>query len=309
MSVIDVLAPRGSGSRDIRVRPASTPYTKRKMRSRFTGRAMEVRLRSGLLAAAVSLILLVGCERGAADLVRDIDAAREGCTEEMLKAADEECMRMFERYADMAAGAMETYIGGMRAFDEAIRRRSGVLFDTAGLGSALGDGLRRALDPSAADPTSRVRVPARDPWQSGGYAPQVDPYFETEAYGPVTGGRWSDPLPGGPTYTDPYGQAGDLEVAGGSAVRGRAPTVPRGVLLPPDERLRRPWLDGGEPDDRYVDEPRPREPAGDQGVQDQGQGWYPAGEYPYGGTGSAYPYPQQPDPGGYPYPGGRPGTW
>src|SRR5690349_4554480 len=90
--------------------------------------------RFGMLVVRASVPVFLGaallsaCDRGPAELAREIDAARGGCTEEMLKAGDEECVRMFERYADMAAGAMETYIGGMKAFDEAIQRRGGLQF-------------------------------------------------------------------------------------------------------------------------------------------------------------------------------------
>lgn len=70
-------------------------------------------------------------------LADDIVAAQEGCTQEELRAGAEECVQMFQRYAEMATEAVHTYIGGMKALNEALERTPDPQFDTTGLGHAF----------------------------------------------------------------------------------------------------------------------------------------------------------------------------
>lgn len=240
--------------------------------------------------------IVAACDSGPAALVREIEAARAGCTEEMLKASDEVCIRMFERYADMAADGMETYIGGMRAFDEAIQRRGGLQFDTTGLGNPFGVRRGAGADsggvgaPGIVDRPTIGRIGGADgavPDPGGMISPpaySVEPGgYSDGAYQPVVGGLWSDPLPGEvpAVAAEPYEPA-----PSGSPPPLASPASPRrGVLLPPEERLRRPWIDGVGSADPYVEEASPR-----RDVQ---------------------PVPRQQEPGwdGEPYPDQRGGTW
>lgn len=101
------------------------------------------RNRAGLRQAAMVLLTLAlpACEKGAAEIVQEIDAARGGCTEELLRARDEECIRMMERYIEMGSEAMESYIGAVRSLDAALQRGDPIAFDTTGLGHAVSPGL------------------------------------------------------------------------------------------------------------------------------------------------------------------------
>lgn len=195
---------------------------------------------------------LSACDReNAAGFIRELDAAREGCTEEMLAAGAEECVRMFERYIDLGAEGLERYIGAVRAFDEAIQRRSGISFDTAGLGQAI-----------TAPPPGRQERSLGPMW-----APEQGSRGAADwKLGPSGAGEWN---PGHSQHRQVEdGYPGAPETPMDNGVSGRAnsspyldtvsrnpeqrPPTTRGVLLPPNQRLRRPWLDGEAlPDDYY----------------------------------------------------------
>lgn len=224
--------------------------------------------------------VVASCDSAPADLVQEIDAARDGCTEEMLKASDEICVRMFEKYADMAADGMETYIGGMRAFDEAIQRRGGLQFDTAGLGSAVGERWRAGADSAGIAPGGGVpglrpdrafSDPERDPRTSSpqGAFEEQNGYADGMA-GSTPGGRWSDPLPTGSAGVGSFPYPSPAN-AGRPAPGATAP-VRRGALLPPEERLRRPWIDAAGADDPYV-EAIPSGRGGESAPQVRSPGW------------------------------------
>lgn len=85
------------------------------------------------------LAALGACEdgAGAVEVVRELGAARGGCTLEGLRASNEECVQAMERYAGMTADLIDTYIGGVRTLDMALERMPPMHFDTAGLGYAL----------------------------------------------------------------------------------------------------------------------------------------------------------------------------
>jgi hypothetical protein len=197
----------------------------------------------GAAAALVVAGMLVACDRGAGELVRELDAARAGCSEEKLRSGDEECVRMFERYAEMGADALETYIGAMRALDQALRRSDATRFDTTGLGRALTGHLRTEADSAAGPETSQDRWPWLDPDEASGGA--------GEGWSTGTGARPPRPEHAGewvafPESDGPYGRDG-------FELRSRPPAAPRGVLLPPAERLRRPWIGGVDADPEYLD--------------------------------------------------------
>jgi hypothetical protein len=232
--------------------------------------------------ALLGLLLLPACDRSSAELVEEINAAREGCTEEQLKAASEECVQMMERYAEMGTEAIEGYIGAVRSLDQALRRMPAAQFDTAGVGHAIspglapqawGDSSRQPQGVYPSDPSfSRQRaVPYSDPRYDEPAYPRDDRYGGADAYGPRYG---NEPYGYGPGYDprDPYardprgygepGGAYDRARAGGRspaypdrygrdarATDPRAYPPARGQLLPPEQRLRRPWLD----DDRGYD--------------------------------------------------------
>ena len=194
-------------------------------------------------------LFLSGCEQDATELLEEINAAREGCTEEMLKASDEACVEMFERYAEMGEDAMETYVGGMRAFEEALRRRGGIQFDTAGLGHALTDSLY--VFP-------RDTAPATDPVDS---TVGIEPYPDSDGI-LTTPARWQRQQ-----VTDPD-SPGELLERGGRLEpeldrrppsSGRTPPR-RGALLAPEDRLRRPWIGDEAPADPYVEAEERRAP-------------------------------------------------
>lgn len=221
---------------------------------------------STLLLVTGIALTAAACDRSTTELIDEIDSAREGCTEEMLKASDEECVRMFERYAEMGEDALETYIGGMKALDEALRRRGGIQFDTTGLGRVFSE----PLDSSASAGTLRVE-PTNEPYVRG--APSWESPIE-----PSRSSRGEPQLYRPPTDAGPLesrDRLPDLEPRGGSwtdeplrsgqpARRAPAPQR-RGTLLPPEDRLRRPWIDDSDAEDAYLDgrdpadEPRSRE--------------------------------------------------
>lgn len=237
-------------------------------------------------------LLLVGCDQGAAEIVGDINAAREGCTQEALKAGDEECVQMFEEYAGMGTEAIETYIGAVQALDEALRRMPPAQFDTAGLGHAVTPSLSpeptspsphpSGYSPSLGsagygDPYDQERAAAPRGWGGGpgGYSPRGgypeaggwsdprlrDPYADDRYrqdgyYDEYYDDRFEDPRYGGGRYPDgryPGGGEGPYRGGGGAWMDepsggrwddpryGQQPPPPGG-LLPPEQRLSRPWL-------------------------------------------------------------------
>lgn len=267
----------------------------------------------------LGLLLAAGCDREPAELIQEVNAAREGCTEEKLKAGAEECVRMMERYAEMGTEVIEGYIGAVKSLDQALRRMPPAQFDTAGVGHAItpdaapawedtsaaarglfptgpafsrpGDG--RATGREWGSPAYPVDpwpgaapgygADPRDPDGAGRYGPDPrygDPRYSDPGYGdprygdPRSGDprygdpRYADPQYGDPRYRDAYGdpypadrydrrgEAGDPDRRDAREGRwDRRPVDPRaapparGRLLPPEERLRRPWLE---------EEPSPR---------------------------------------------------
>lgn len=186
------------------------------------------------IAALVGVAGVAGCDSETANFIREIEAARGDCTMDALRASSEECVQMFERYSEIGSEAINTYIGGVRALDEALRRTGGLSLDTAGLGRALSD----EFLPGATVPG----VGANPGW--------LDPY----ATGPGTqyGGGFPGDYPGG--YAGNDRPAGPMPDAYYDTPRadgaGDLPRTQRGVLLPPDVRLRRPWTEP-EYDPRY----------------------------------------------------------
>jgi hypothetical protein len=144
-------------------------------------------------------------DRGAGDLVRELETASGGCTEEGLRAISEECVRMFERLADMASDAIETYVGGLRAFDEALQRRP--------LDVEVGV-VGRAISPS-------VRSRAEAGFDGGRSARDVPIDRERARWGPAVG----QPGGGFPYYDDRADVGWHLE--GRYLDANRVPTLPR----------------------------------------------------------------------------------
>lgn len=233
-----------------------------------SARPVLLRLR---VIALLTPLLVAACDQSTAEIVQEIDAAREGCTEEMLEASAEECVQMFEKYVDMGSDAIGTYIGAMKALDEALQRRPGLQFDTTGLGNAItpgfgtapdssldsdrpvyqpygdGDATRRRLGPSWRDETGRGET------RPNGRGPQSAPM-------PDPGNRWADP-----TYDEPIGGSARPPIDSddrtpqrrptGTVAPTRRPQPPaRGAILPPEERLHRPWIGDDEPPGQYTPE-------------------------------------------------------
>lgn len=238
--------------------------------------------RPAALVAAV--LLLAGCENEAADLAREVVEAKGECTEEKLRAGDEACIQMMQRYAEMSTEAMHTYIGAVKSLDEALRRMPPPHFDTAGVGRALTaqvlpqaepSGMRSGLAPGSlrqsakaldvgADRERGARAAdgrgAADPSaarsRAGASASRVDEWRREPAEAEFWRDRSSDALdpregPAAAWGFDPRrdGRAGperEREVDSRNYVRppaaGLPEAPPRGVLLPPEQRLRRPWL-------------------------------------------------------------------
>ena len=224
---------------------------------------IDIRPVSSLMGstALALLVLLTGCDRDPEQVWREIEAARGDCTEEALKAGAEECVQMFERLADMGSDAMQTYIGGMRALDQALQRRGGMMFDTAGLGRAMtvpGGGADTLFDGTAATPLATDPSSSVGDWGVGSEAP-------AGAYDPP--GRFVDPVPA-------PGDPGRREwLTPSMEPTPRSAPAPRGRLLPPEERLRRPWIGDVEPIEAYYPEPAPGEPAADPRYPEPPAGW------------------------------------
>lgn len=215
---------------------------------------LACRTRSRLLPSSALLFLaLAACDGDATQLVEEINAAREGCTEEDLKASTEACVQMFERYAEMGEDAMETYIGGLRAMDEALQRRGGVRFDTAGLARVFSDSLLDVTENGVLEPQALERQYSDD---ESTYAGPAGRWTDGAA-------SWQDDLP--ETFSSPEPAARRDPQPAGNTIRSRRPAPSseraapaRGRLLPPEDRLRRPWIGDEAPTDEYVEESEPR---------------------------------------------------
>ena len=210
-------------------------------------RQTPIRLLLALMAVSA------GCDgMDPVQLVEEIDAAREGCTQEALKTSDEACVEMFDTYAEMGEGAIESYIGGMKAMDEALKRRGGIRFDTAGLGHAITDSL---LGGALEGPLAAPEAPELCEYDS-------EPLLLDRSGSTGGAGGWEtaadrDARLGPDVRRDDA--AGDLPR---SIDRTRRPAVReadvgpasrRGVLRPPEERLRRPWIGDEDAPAPYVD--------------------------------------------------------
>lgn len=259
-------------------------------------------------AALLALLLLGACDSDAANLAKEITDARGDCTQEKLKASDEACVEMMEKYSAIGTSAIETYIGAVKSMDEALQRMPPANFDTTGLGHAL---TPAGVSPGAVADSLRSfggygapPMGARDPrggsgYDSGydsGYGSGYDPPYSDprDAYPRDVDPRYADPRHSDPRNSDPrdpasgYADPGypdpryqdprdpgrgdadpryaDPRAAGaergdygtGGAQGRRRPEAPardgaaraapratppgRGLLLPPDQRLDRPWL-------------------------------------------------------------------
>jgi hypothetical protein len=230
-------------------------------------------LRRSAPAALLALLLLGACDSDAAHLAKEITDARGDCTQEKLKAGDEACVEMMEKYAAIGTSAIETYIGAVKSMDEALQRMPPANFDTTGFGHAL-------TPPSAASGAADSRG-AFEGWSAGsaggrdrrgdpdrgsGYDPyDPDPRYADPRYADPRNPDPRDPAsgyaePGGrdpgerdPRDRDPGERDRRDAGRGDPEPRGAARRAPgRGLLLPPEERLERPWL-------RAPEEAAPRE--------------------------------------------------
>jgi hypothetical protein len=161
-------------------------------------------LRHSAPAALLALLLLGACDSDAANLAKEITDARGDCTQEKLKAGDEACVEMMEKYAAIGTSAIETYIGAVKSMDQALQRMPPANFDTAGFG--------HALTPSSASDEGSANSPgsfggwgeggagARDPRGESDYGSDYDPRYSDPGYGDP---RYSDPRYPDPRYADP----------------------------------------------------------------------------------------------------------
>lgn len=163
---------------------------------------------------------------------------------------------MFEKYIEMGTGAIETYIGAVRAFDAAVDRGPAVRFDTTGLGHAISPELLEAapgqdagtlplLEPGGADEAPLYLEDGAVARQSVRSGPSYRPeYLEPDASRGAADEPLSDPSA---TYVSPRPPAP------------AAQQVPRrGALLLPEERLQRPWIGGDGRQEVYYPEAAPR---------------------------------------------------
>lgn len=212
----------------------------------------------------IVIVQLTGCDQGAGEIVRELDAARAGCTEEGLKASSEECVVMFERFAEMGSDAIETYLGALRALEEAIERRP-LDVDVDDLGRAI----TRASAGSANAGFGTDRNGLRG----------IDGYAE-QGRG-ASPGESADPWPQ-PAMPDGYQSDWYMRERDG----GVPPQVQRGVLLPPAQRLRRPWLERDHDDLERFYPRRPGLPVHPDGYDDPYRGypgpWRNDARDPYG---------------------------
>jgi hypothetical protein len=137
----------------------------------------------------LSLAALPMCDGEATQLAREITEARGDCDAQGLKASDEACVQMMQRYAEMTTEAIRTYIGAVKALDVALGRMPPAEFDTAGIGHALSVGPATVWGD---DPVAGAPYRAYPPSGNGSYG------------GPSSYPSWQDTGPG--TYpSDPRG--------------------------------------------------------------------------------------------------------
>lgn len=82
-------------------------------------------------------MLLAACAPDPAEVGRELDVIRGGCTKEGLAASDEACTRAAERVVGKIQEIMEISIGAIRTLDKALDRAPPARFDTTGLGHAI----------------------------------------------------------------------------------------------------------------------------------------------------------------------------
>jgi hypothetical protein len=286
-------------------------------------------------ALLLALLALAGCDSEAAQLAKEITDAKGDCTQEKLKAGDEACVAMMEKYANIGTSAIETYIGAVKSMDQALQRMPPATFDTT-FGHALtpaasdtgrldpggfsasrssasgyyldGDPSAQTVDPrypSSADPRGASRGSTDPRYSDPRYSdPKYsDPRYADPAYGdprdsnpryaepgyPGQGAsdpRFADPRypaqgSADPRYSDPR-YANPANPRGGNSRQGygaseaerydrRAPAAPpgRGLLLPPEERLQRPWIRSREEADTLRAAPRDGSRHGDPRARPQ----------------------------------------
>jgi hypothetical protein len=186
-------------------------------------RVSHVALAAALLAGAS------GCD-DPARTAGEIVAARGECSEDSLRAGAEACVDMFQRYAEIGTRAIQTYIGGIKALQEAVDRMPPPQFDTVGLGRAFGPGVGARYPgeypypgagayPPEWEPARRLDTGYGWPLPEGGHAP-----------GAIGAAPWDPSLPSATAWPQRYPELDDRRPA------------PPGVLLPPEQRLRRPWI-------------------------------------------------------------------
>lgn len=192
------------------------------------------------LMVPLMALTLTGCDSGSLDLAREFQLARGDCTLDALRDSAEECVQMFERFTDLGVDLANTYIGALNAMEMAIQRnspgaiRSWDLPGSGDYGAAFDD-----------DPTGRYwnRMGDPEPGTIPGHWDGTPPWMPSGEFTPDSPHSSSD------TYSaEP--------VMDGHRIQ-RFPQ--RGVLLPPEERLQRPWLtreyDQGIAYDRQFDDP------------------------------------------------------
>lgn len=223
-------------------------------------RTPSASLRSHLLRAT-ALLLLGGCDHPG-DFAKEVVDARGDCTQDSLRVSSETCVEMFERYGEMATGAIHTYIGGVKAMDQALKRLPPANFDTAGLGHPFSVPPQRLPDSlgsaAALDRARRIPGPTAgyDAYPEQRTDSEDDTYDRYDEYDPrLPDGDGPDPYAGGDWQREGRTPVYDYPRAARPAAAPDARAPRPGVLLPPRERLGRPWLDG---DDRETERPEGR---------------------------------------------------
>lgn len=227
------------------------------------------------LVILLSVLLLAACDNPG-ETARRVESLRGGCTEEGLREASEECIAMFDSLAAAGEDAFEVYLGALAAFDSSLRRRQRAAGDTA-LPDAPPHAGAGTLPRRPSGPRGyREERARRDRFEHGGSAYPDDPYGSPEEYGEEheAYGEHDGYVEHAPPRTGPRRREGEWESHPPHPRRDReerygarrepygderegygAPPAPprRGVLLPPEERLRRPWIreEGSAPPRRH----------------------------------------------------------